>query len=347
MRRALRAGIAEHGIGNVRVVAGTWPEALEQLGPLPAADVALIAHVGYDIEEIGPFLDGDGGGDPGPLRRRAHGPQPGVRGGPVLAPGPRRGARGAARVARAAGAAPRPRLRRRRWSASSRSPRSFDSVDALTAFLRRQLFITEGGDKDLHFRAVLPDRIVQRDGAWTLVDRPAGVPRDRDLAVACVRGAPVMNALAVGATWIHTIAIVVLLGYYTTLSLVVLPWLTSGGSREPGSVIAAVERRALPWILASVALFTVTGVVLMAANTGANPDWAPLIIVKHVIVVAMIALGVVVDRVLVPRVAGTWWTPAVVPSTDVRDLRPIVQASAAMSVLGAVVLLLTAAAQLG
>ena len=68
---------------------------------------------------------------------------------------------------------------------------------------------------------------------------------------------------------------------------------------------------------------------------------------KHVIVVAMVALGVVVDRVLVPRVAGTWWTPAVVPSTDVRDLRPIVQASAVMSVLGAVVLLLTAAAQLG
>jgi len=36
-----------------------------------------------------------------------------------------------------------------------------------------------------------------------------------------------------------------------------------------------------------------------------------------------------------------------VPSTDVRDLRPIVAASAAMSVLGLVVLLLTAAAQGG
>jgi uncharacterized membrane protein len=156
-----------------------------------------------------------------------------------------------------------------------------------------------------------------------------------------------MNALAVGASWIHAISIVLVLGYYATLSLAVLPWLMSGGSREPGSVIAALERRAMPWILASVALFTVTGVILMAAHTGANPDWAPLIIVKHVIVVAMIALGVVVDRVLVPRVAGTWWTPAVVPSTDVRDLRPIVQASAVMCVLGAVVLLLTAAAQLG
>ena len=155
-----------------------------------------------------------------------------------------------------------------------------------------------------------------------------------------------MNVLVVGATWIHTIALVVLLGYYVTLSLVVLPWLTSGGSREPGSVIAALERRALPWILASVVLFTVTGVALMAAHTGASPDWVPLIIVKHLVVISMIALGVVVDRVLVPRVAGTWWTPAVVPSTDVRDLRPIVQASALMSVLGAVVLVLTAAAQL-
>jgi uncharacterized membrane protein len=156
-----------------------------------------------------------------------------------------------------------------------------------------------------------------------------------------------MNALVVGATWIHTIAIVILLGYYATLSLIVLPWLTSGGAREPGSVIASVERRALPWIFASVALFTLTGVALMAAHTGANPDWVPLIIAKHLIVVAMIVLGVVVDRVLVPRVAGTWWTPAVVPSTDVRDLRPIVQACAAMSVLGAAVLLFTALAQAG
>ena len=58
MRRALRAGIDEHGLTNIRVIAGTWPEALELLGPLPATDVSLIAHVGYDIEEIGPFLGG-------------------------------------------------------------------------------------------------------------------------------------------------------------------------------------------------------------------------------------------------------------------------------------------------
>jgi uncharacterized membrane protein len=156
-----------------------------------------------------------------------------------------------------------------------------------------------------------------------------------------------MDALAVGATWIHTVAIVVLLGYYATLSLVVLPWLSSGGSPEPGRAIAAVERRALPWILGSIALFVITGVALTAVHSGPNPDWATLIIVKHVLVIGMVVLGVVVDRVLVPRVAGTWWTPAVVASTDVRDLRPIAQASAVLGLLGLAVLLLTAAAQVG
>lgn len=155
-----------------------------------------------------------------------------------------------------------------------------------------------------------------------------------------------MNAVVIGATWIHAMAIVVLMGYYATLSLVILPWLAAGGSVEPGRAVAGMERRALPWILGSIALFTVTGLVLMAAHTGPNLAWTPLIIVKHVVVVAMVIFGVVIDRVLVPRVEGTWWTPAVEPTTDVRDLRPITQASAVMGVLGALVLLLTAAAQL-
>jgi CTP:molybdopterin cytidylyltransferase MocA len=60
MLGGLRASMAEHGIANVRVVEGRWPEALADGGPLAnlgAVDVTLIAHVGYDIEEIGPFLD--------------------------------------------------------------------------------------------------------------------------------------------------------------------------------------------------------------------------------------------------------------------------------------------------
>jgi SAM-dependent methyltransferase len=52
MRGVLRAGMTEHGISNVDIVPGRWP-----MEAAPTADVALIAHIGYDIEEIGPFLD--------------------------------------------------------------------------------------------------------------------------------------------------------------------------------------------------------------------------------------------------------------------------------------------------
>jgi hypothetical protein len=44
--------MAEHGIANVRLVAARWP-----MEAPPVTDVTLIAHLGYDIETIGPFLD--------------------------------------------------------------------------------------------------------------------------------------------------------------------------------------------------------------------------------------------------------------------------------------------------
>ena len=52
MRGVLRAGLEQHGIANVEIVPSRWP-----MEAAPAADVALIAHLGYDVEEIGPFLD--------------------------------------------------------------------------------------------------------------------------------------------------------------------------------------------------------------------------------------------------------------------------------------------------
>ena len=80
MLGVLGAGMDEHGIQNVKIVPGRWPveagTALDRPagaaaagsgqssgaaagsgGPSIEADVAFIAHVGYDVEEIGPFLD--------------------------------------------------------------------------------------------------------------------------------------------------------------------------------------------------------------------------------------------------------------------------------------------------
>jgi len=52
MQGVLRAGMAEHGITNIDIVPSRWP-----MEAPPTADVALIAHIGYDVEQIGPFLD--------------------------------------------------------------------------------------------------------------------------------------------------------------------------------------------------------------------------------------------------------------------------------------------------
>jgi SAM-dependent methyltransferase len=173
MRRALRTGLEEHGITNVRVVPGAWPSALDDMGPLPVADVALIAHVGYDIEAIGPFLD---------AMERAAGERcvavltdqsPAAVADPLWPL-----VHGEGRVALPAlpdlVALLHARGRATEVVRVDRLSRAFDSVDALTAFLRRQLFIEEGGAKDVHFRAVLPDLIARRDGAWTLAAGPAG-----------------------------------------------------------------------------------------------------------------------------------------------------------------------------
>ncbi len=186
MRRALRTGLDEHGVHNVRVVAGAWPDALDELGPLPAVDTALIAHVAYDIEPIGAFLDAMEAAtrdrcvalltDRSPasvadpfwplVHDEERVPLPAL---PELV------------------ALLEARGRTVEVESLERSPRTFDSVPALTAFLRRQLFIAEGGEKDVHFRAILPDHITRReDGGWTLAERPTGslglvrwsVPRD-------------------------------------------------------------------------------------------------------------------------------------------------------------------------
>jgi SAM-dependent methyltransferase len=173
MRRALRTGMVEHGVDNIRVVPGSWPDALGQLGPLPAADVSLIAHVGYDIEHIGPFLDAMEAATRDRCVAVLTDRSPASVADPFWPI-----VHGEARVALPALPELLDVLRARGRSTEvlrvDRSPRSFESVDALTAFLRRQLFIAEGGEKDIHFRAVLPDMIIRRDGAWTLVEPPAG-----------------------------------------------------------------------------------------------------------------------------------------------------------------------------
>ena len=174
MRNALRTGKAEHGLNNLRIVAGVWPDALGELGEPPVADVSLIAHVGYDIEQIGPFIDAmeaaasrlcvamltdrSPASVADPFWPVVHGmervPLPAL---PELA-----------ELLRARG-------RQTEIQRVERAPRVFDSFDGLATFVRRQLWITDDGEKEQRFRAALA-RMAREldDDSWTLATPPVG-----------------------------------------------------------------------------------------------------------------------------------------------------------------------------
>lgn len=157
-----------------------------------------------------------------------------------------------------------------------------------------------------------------------------------------------MDIAVAGATWLHLAATVVVLGYYAVVPLIVLPALRRSLSPDAlGPGLAAIERRALPAIVAALVVFFATGVYLTGsdqryggAGAIASP-WAGAILVKHGVIVVMVLIGAWVDAAAVR--AGS------VESTTARAaaLRRFSLGGGAISVLGVVVLLLTAVAQAG
>ena len=112
-----------------------------------------------------------------------------------------------------------------------------------------------------------------------------------------------------------------------------------------GVMLSAISKRSRFWLYASLLVFAITGVHLTVADANylslgnfGNP-WSVLMLVKHVLVLAMIALGFWFNTVL--RVG-----PAM--SSDVRGQQAIASFSLyarLMAGVGLIVLLLTAIAQ--
>jgi hypothetical protein len=163
MLRVLRESMAEHGIGNIRVVAGRWPGDAAGL----TADVALISHIGYDVEDIGPFLQAMEVAArrlcvavllERPPPTEADHFWPPIHG-----------------VERAA----LPSLpefltlllaRGRLFEVQlvERSPQTYEQPDRLLAWLRQQLWTRPDGPKDIEVQRVMRERVEQRDGRYAL-----------------------------------------------------------------------------------------------------------------------------------------------------------------------------------
>lgn len=154
-----------------------------------------------------------------------------------------------------------------------------------------------------------------------------------------------MDITHVAAIWFHALAMVVVIGYYAVLSRIVLPALsrTLDGAALARAV-PAVERRALPLVGIAIVVFVVTGVYLLAIDgryagvASFATTWAVLILVKHVVVGVMVVLGIGIDRLA----AAVGDVP---DGGRGRTLELLALAMDTMTALGAIVLLLTAAAQ--
>ena len=169
------AEIAEdYDIENVDAVHARWPPSNPSNFE---ADVVLIAHVGYDIEEIGPFIDA--------LEAAARRlcvavlmeRQPSSVADPFWPP-----VHGEARVSLPALAELVALLEARGRTPSvsivEREPRRFASRDELVGFLRRQLWIADGGAKEQQLRTALATLLVETADGFAIVDQrplPVGI----------------------------------------------------------------------------------------------------------------------------------------------------------------------------
>lgn len=177
MLAALREIADEHAIANVREIDGRWPPPADELASF-AADVALIAHVGYDIEAIGPFIAAMESS-----ARRLCVAVLMERQPSSIADVCWPSVWGEERITLPALPELVEWLRARGRSPSiqrlEREPRRFDSRDELEGFLRRQLWTMPGSAADERFREALgplietdPDGRVGLVGQWTL---PIGI----------------------------------------------------------------------------------------------------------------------------------------------------------------------------
>jgi uncharacterized membrane protein len=156
-----------------------------------------------------------------------------------------------------------------------------------------------------------------------------------------------MDATWVAMTWLHAVGMVGLLGYYAAMTFVVLPALSRAfDGPQHAQVVQAVCRRSRPLVIGAVVLFLVSGTWLLVSggrygglgNVFAS-TWTTLLTVKHLLVIVLLALAVGADRLAVA--AGQ----AASDESRQITLGTLELAMQGSTVVGALILLLTAAAQ--
>ncbi len=142
------------------------------------------------------------------------------------------------------------------------------------------------------------------------------------------------------SVWLHALATVVFVGHYLLLATIYLPALA-----QNGTALSEISKRSRPWLYASLLIFIVTGTYLMLIDAGYlgfmnfSNLWGILMLVKHILILAMIAMGFWFNAIL--RVG-----PLLASNTGAARAFGLMRLYAnLMAFAGVLVLLLTATSQ--
>ena len=151
--------------------------------------------------------------------------------------------------------------------------------------------------------------------------------------------------LIASSVWLHGLATVVFIGYFVVLALIYLPALRSETQAASGAAITAISKRSRPWLYGSLLVIAATGVYLtfvdpkyMGIGNFRSP-WAIAMLVKHLIILVMLALGFWYNAILRVGPLASSNTGA---ARAIARFRSYVNS---MAISGAALLLLTAFAQ--
>jgi len=151
------------------------------------------------------------------------------------------------------------------------------------------------------------------------------------------------NYLVALSTWLHALATIVMIGYFIFTSLIFLPVFERQiqvNALRP--LLEHISARLKPFFGGSLLIFIVTGTHLMLVNENYlglgkffSNSWSVLMVIKHVLVVAFLALAVFSERAYLVKISDQ----------KPEALKQFRLALNINTILGAVILLLTSIVQ--
>jgi len=147
------------------------------------------------------------------------------------------------------------------------------------------------------------------------------------------------------SNWLHALATIVFIGYYLFTGMIYLPVLERQMQANAlRGLLEQISARLRPFFGGSLLIFLVTGTYLMLINKNylglgnffGNP-WSILIVIKHVLVLAFLALAVISERAFLGKISDQ-------KPQALNRFRLAVNIN---TIVGVVILMLTSIAQAG